>query len=65
MHAGGSAFKALATGEVVNLNGTSPREVVRKAWERWQNMMFVSDMGRLSQRRRDMGDWGSTVGVNS
>ncbi len=57
MHAGGSAFKVTSTGEVVHFNVTSPREVVRRAWERWNGKLFRKEMERLSSRRNDMGDW--------
>ena len=43
MHAGGSALKVVSTGEIVHLSFTSPREVVRKAGEHWQNRLFVEE----------------------
>ncbi len=56
LHAGGSAFKVWATGEVMNLNFTSPRAVIRKAWEGWQDRLFRQEMARLDRRRRPVGD---------
>ena len=56
MHGGGSAVLVVATGEVILLKLTSPREVVRKAWEGWQNDVFVKEFGRLSNRRSQLGD---------
>ena len=46
----------IATGEIIMLNLTSPREVVRKAWEGWQSGVFVKEFGRLTTRRGELGD---------
>ncbi len=46
MHGGGSSVLVVATGEIIMLNLTSPREVVRKVWEGWQSGVFVKEFGR-------------------
>ena len=56
MHGGGSSVRVIATGEIIMLNLTSPREVVRKAWEGWQSGVFLKEFGRLTSRRGELGD---------
>ena len=58
MHGGGSAIRVMTTGEIILLNLTSPREVVRKAWEGWQSGLFGQEFGRLAARRGALGDHG-------
>jgi hypothetical protein len=56
MHGGGSSVRVVATGEIIMLNLTSPKEVVQKAWEGWQSGVFVKEFGRLTTRRGELGD---------
>ncbi len=62
LHSGGSAVRVVASGGITMLNLTSPREVVRRAWEGWQDNIFAKETGRLAARRSSLGDNEDTAG---